>query len=206
MVLVHEYSLPGRILARRAVTMAAGGVEQQPPVGETPLLARSPAISSISLAFQGASSGHAKPDRRPADQPEGSWDIRDKNDRPTMLRGPAVIHHLAIFSVDIENLPAVESPKVSYDVVSHASFELDVMCFDRPSTTLRTIELVELDWAAQGLLPRSRRTSSCWRRRGPPGPRRTCPPAPSRRPFLLGIRSLSMYIDAIPWLVPGGAA
>ena len=24
--------------------------------------------------------------------------------------------------------------------------------------------------------------------------------------FLLGIRSLSMYIDAIPWCVPGGAA
>ena len=93
MVLVHEYSLPGRILARRAVPMAAGGVEQQPPVGETPLLARSPSSSSISLAFQGASSGHAKPDRRPADQPEGSWDIRDENDRPTMLRGSAVIHH-----------------------------------------------------------------------------------------------------------------
>ena len=65
MVLVHEYSLPGRILARRAVPMAAGGVEQQPPVGETPLLARSPAIEAISLAVQGAWSGLPK-GRRPA--------------------------------------------------------------------------------------------------------------------------------------------
>ena len=97
-----------------------------------------------------------------------------------------------IFFVDIENLPAVESPKVSFDVLDHDAFELDVMCFDRPSTTLRTIGLVELDWAAQGLLPRSRRTSSCWRRRGPRGPRPTCPPAPSRchrRPRRHGRRS-----------------
>ena len=87
MVLVHEYSLPGRILARRAVTMAAGGVEQQPPVGETPLLARSPALSSISLAFLGAWSGHPKPPRLPSDHPEGRWDIRDENPVVVMLRG-----------------------------------------------------------------------------------------------------------------------
>ena len=60
LVLVHHHTMPVRILARRVVPAAAGGVEQQPPVGETPLLARSPAISSISLAFLGASSGHAK--------------------------------------------------------------------------------------------------------------------------------------------------
>ena len=96
MVLVHEYSLPGRILARRAVAMAAGGVEQQPPVGETPLLARSPALSSISLAFLGA---------------------------------------------------------------AKAAF-----------------------WSEYGAQKKGESS------------------------FLLGIRSLSMYIDAIPWLVPGGAA
>ena len=40
--------------------------------------------------------------------------------------GRAVIHHLAIFSVDIENVPAVESPKVSYDVVGHDVWDLAV--------------------------------------------------------------------------------
>ena len=72
MVLVHEDTLPVRILARRAFPMAAEGVEQQPPVGETPLLARSPAIEAISLAVQGAWSGLPKGLRRATSHPEGS--------------------------------------------------------------------------------------------------------------------------------------
>ena len=48
MVLVQEYSLPVQILAPRAFTTAVGDVEQQPPVGVTPLLPRSLAIKAIS--------------------------------------------------------------------------------------------------------------------------------------------------------------
>ena len=72
MVLVQEYSLPVRILAPRAFPTAVGDVEQQPPVGVTPLLPRSLAIKAISLAVQGAWSGHEKPERRPPDHPKGS--------------------------------------------------------------------------------------------------------------------------------------
>ena len=53
MVLVKEYSLPVRILAPCAFPTAVGGVEQQPPVGVTPLLPRSLAIKAISLAGLG---------------------------------------------------------------------------------------------------------------------------------------------------------
>jgi len=56
--------MPVRIIARRAVPAAAGGVEQQPSVGETPFRPRSPAIKPIFLAVLGAWSGHAKPDLR----------------------------------------------------------------------------------------------------------------------------------------------
>ena len=66
-----------RIIARRAVPASAGGVEQRPPVGETPFRPRSPAIKPIFSAVLGAWSGHAKPDLRPPDHPEGSWDIRE---------------------------------------------------------------------------------------------------------------------------------
>ena len=65
MVLVQEYSLPVQIFAPRAFTTAVGDVEQQPPVGVTPLLPRSLAIKAISLAVQGAWSGLPK-GRRPA--------------------------------------------------------------------------------------------------------------------------------------------
>ena len=65
MVLVQEYSLPVQILAPRVVPTAVGDVEQQPPVGVTPLLPRSLAIKAISLAVQGAWSGLPK-GRRPA--------------------------------------------------------------------------------------------------------------------------------------------
>ena len=69
--------MPVRIIARRAVPAAAGGVEQQPSVGETPFRPRSPAIKPIFLAVLGAWSGHAKPDLRPHALPEGSWDVRE---------------------------------------------------------------------------------------------------------------------------------
>ena len=72
MVLVQEYSLPVQILAPRAFTTAVGDVEQQPPVGVTPLLPRSLAIKAISLAVQGAWSGLPKGRRPATTHPEGS--------------------------------------------------------------------------------------------------------------------------------------
>ena len=66
-----------RTIARRAVPAAAGGVEQQPPVVETPFRPRSPATKAIFLAVLGAWSGHAKPDLRPHGLPKGSWDVRE---------------------------------------------------------------------------------------------------------------------------------
>ena len=71
MVLVKEYSLPVRILAPRAFPTVVGGVEQQPPVGVTPLLPRSLAIKAISLAVQGAWSGLPKGRRLETTHPEG---------------------------------------------------------------------------------------------------------------------------------------
>ena len=72
MVLVQEYSLPVQIFAPRAFTTAVGDVEQQPPVGVTPLLPRSLAIKAISLAVQGAWSGLPKGRRPATTHPEGS--------------------------------------------------------------------------------------------------------------------------------------
>ena len=71
--------MPARIIARRAVRAAAGGVEQQPPVVETPFRPRSPATKAIFLAVLGSWFGHAKLDRRPPGLPEGSWDTHEAN-------------------------------------------------------------------------------------------------------------------------------
>ena len=79
MVLIHHFTIPGRVPARRAFSAAVGDAEQQPLVGFNSFLARSPAISCIPLAGLGAWSGQRRCHRPPVEHPQGCWDICEAN-------------------------------------------------------------------------------------------------------------------------------
>ena len=88
-----------RTIARRAVPAAAGGVEQQPPVGETPFRPRSPATKAIFLAVLGSWFGHAR-ERNSIDVPPAFPKAAGTPMRRTVATewlGRAVIHHLTTF-------------------------------------------------------------------------------------------------------------
>ena len=79
--------------------------------------------------------------------------------------GRAVIHHLTIFFVGSGEPVRRRESEGKFYLRQSVAFEPDIIRFDRPSAVLVPNAVTKHHQPPQGLLPSSRTTTRCWRRR-----------------------------------------